>query len=141
MGTHTFKYAIFPHRANEFETIESINEQCEKFHYPLLALRRKNSDELKLEDSLLSLSSKAVVLSAIKESEDEKAAIVRWWNPTPHESSTDLKLNAAVKSMALAKLNEEEVSVLATDSNQNIPTGPYEIATINVEFANNNKKR
>jgi len=140
LGTHTFKYAIFPHRAEEFETMESINEQCEKFHYPLLALRRKNSDELKLEDSLLSLSSKTVVLSAIKESEDAQAAIVRWWNPTSHEITTDLKLNAAVKSMALAKLNEDEVSVLATDSNQNIATGSYGIATVKVEFASNNKK-
>jgi alpha-mannosidase len=139
LGTHTFRYAIFPHRAEEFETMEAINEQCEKFHYPLLALRRKNTEELKLEDSLLALSPQTVVLSAIKESEDAKAAIVRWWNPTPHEVSADLKLNAAVKSMALAKLNEDEVSVFAVDSNQNIATGPYGIATVKVEFASNHK--
>jgi alpha-mannosidase len=141
LGTHTFKYAIFPHRAEEFETMESINEQCEKFHYPLLAVRRKNAEELKLEDSLLSLSPKTVALSAIKESEDAKAAIVRWWNPRLHEISADLKLNAAVKSVALAKLNEDKVSMLPVAQNQIIETGSCGMTTAKIEFDSFNKNK
>ncbi|MBV6505624.1 MAG: Mannosylglycerate hydrolase [Syntrophorhabdaceae bacterium] len=134
LGTHTFRYAIFPHRAEEFSTMESINDQCEKFHYPLLAVQRKNIEELKLEDSLLALSPKTAVLSAIKESEDGKAAIVRWWNPTPHEISADLKMNAAAKSIALAKLNEGEMSMLPVAQNQAIETEPCGMTTVKVEF-------
>ncbi len=131
LGTHTFKYAIFPHRAEEFETMESINEQCEKFHYPLLAVRRKNTEELKLENSLLALSPKTTVLSAIKESEDAKAAIVRWWNPTPKEVAASLEVNLPIKRAALAKLNEERVKELSIHS---IKTEPNEIMTVRVEF-------
>lgn len=111
--------------------MESINEQCEKFHYPLLAVRRKNTEELRLEDSLLALSPKTVVLSAIKESEDAKAAIVRWWNPTPKEVAASLQVNLPVKRAALAKLNEEGVKEL---SNHSIKTASYEIMTVRVEF-------
>ncbi|MGH7594932.1 MAG: alpha-mannosidase [bacterium] len=140
LGTHTFKYAIFPHRTEEFETMESINEQCEKFHYPMLALRRKNTEELKLEDSLLALSPKTAVLSAIKESEDAKAAIVRWWNPTQHAITTNLTMTAAIKRVAMAMLNEDEVTALPAEQNQTIETGRYGMTTVRVEYLYNNKK-
>jgi alpha-mannosidase len=134
LGTHTFKYAIFPHRPEEFETMESINEQCEKFHYPLPAVRRKNIEKLKMEDSLLALSPKTAVLSAIKESEDAQAAIVRWWNPTQHQVSADLSLHLPIKKAKLAKLNETEIAALPFLQNQTIATGGCGMTTVRVEL-------
>jgi alpha-mannosidase len=87
-----------------------------------------------LEDSLLTLSSKSVVLSAIKESEDARAAIVRWWNPTSKEVTTDLQLYVPVKRVALIKLNEEEITPLRAEQSHSIPTGPCGITTVRVEF-------
>jgi len=111
-----------------------INEQCESFHYPLLAVRRKNTGELKLEDSLLSLSPQTVVLSAIKESEDAKAAIVRWWNPTPHEVSANLSLHLPIEKATLAKLIETETAALPSSQKQIIETGCCGITTVRVEL-------
>lgn len=133
LGTHTFRYAIFPHRAEEFDLMEAINAECESFHYPLLAVRRKNTDDLKLEDSLLTLAPQAVVLSAIKESEDMKAAIVRWWNPTSYGVSADLSLHLPVKRAMLAKLNETEIAVLPSSPRQMIGTGAFGITSVRVE--------
>jgi len=133
LGTHTFRYAIFPHRAEEFNLMEVINVQCESFHYPLLSVRRKNAGELKLEDSLLSLSPSTVVLSAIKESEDAKAAIVRWWNPTPSAISADLSLHLPIRKAALAKLNETEIATLLSLQRQLIETGAFGTTSVRVE--------
>jgi mannosylglycerate hydrolase len=134
LGTHTFRYAIFPHRANEFETMENLNEQCEKFHYPFLSFRRKNTGKLECEGSLLSLSSRSVMPSAIKESEDGKAAVVRWWNPAPHEVTAELSLQLPVKKITLAKLNEEAANALPSQQNQAITTGACGITTVYIEF-------
>jgi alpha-mannosidase len=113
--------------------MESINEQCEKFHYPLLAVRRKNTEELKLEDSLLALSPKTAVLSAIKESDDMKAMVVRWWNPTSKEAAADLQLNFLMKRAVIAKLNEEEIRALPSQQKQTINTAACGITTVRTE--------
>ncbi|MDZ7288590.1 MAG: glycosyl hydrolase-related protein [candidate division KSB1 bacterium] len=134
LGPYTFRYAIFPHRAEEFATMESLNEQCEKFHYPLLAVRRKNTGELQLKESLLTLSPKTLVLSAIKESEDAQAAIVRWWNPMHQEVPTELSLHLPVKKITLAKLNEEPTNALSSQQNHKITTGACGITTVHIEF-------
>lgn len=115
--------------------MESINEQCEKFHHPLLAVRRKNTEDLKLEDSLLALSSKTAVLSAIKESEDAKAAIVRWWNPASKEVALDLQLNFPMKRAVIAKLNEEEITTLPSQQKQTINTVACGITAARIELS------
>jgi alpha-mannosidase len=107
-GEHTFRYAFFPHEGGEIEMTERLNEESEQFHLPFLSVRRKNTEALVMETSFLSLSSKAVVLSAVKESEAQDGTIVRWWNPTSQRLSVDV--HTSTPDAMFAKLNEEPLT-------------------------------
>ena len=81
-GSHTFRYAIFPILATALQARKSSTRVSEQFHLPFLAVRRKNSGvasagrivpERALPDRL--------VLSALKQSEEGDALIVRVYNP------------------------------------------------------------
>jgi hypothetical protein len=50
-------------------------------------------------------------------------------------------LNAAVKSVALAKLNENKVSMLPVAQNQIIETGSCGMTTAKIEFDSFNKNK
>ncbi len=130
LGVHTFRYAFSPYRGEDLDTTESVNEQSEEFHLPLMSVRRKNTQPMEMEMSFLSLSSKAVALSAVKESENQDGTIVRWWNPTHARISVEVDTSLAKGQSSYAKLNEEP---LAPCTLSNIGTRPNSITTIHLK--------
>jgi mannosylglycerate hydrolase len=106
-GIHTFRYALLPHGTDEPEWGEFVGRESEKFHLPMLALRRKNTAPLPLESSLLALEGGPLVLSALKESEDGFGIIVRVYNPGPAAVEGVLRCARPVKKALLVNLNEE----------------------------------
>ncbi|HLP16778.1 MAG TPA: glycoside hydrolase family 38 C-terminal domain-containing protein [Bacteroidota bacterium] len=107
-GLHTFRYAFLPHEGGEIEMMERLNEEAELFHLPMLPVRRKNTDAMVMESSFLSLSTKSVVLSAVKEAEAQDGTIVRFWNPTSQKLNVDVE---TTKPDAMyARLNEDALT-------------------------------
>jgi alpha-mannosidase len=106
-GVHTFRYALLPHGPDEPDWGEFVGRESERFHLPMLPLRRKNTAPLPLESSLLGLEGGPLVLSALKESEDGTGIIVRVYNPAPSGVEGVLRCARPVKKALLVNLNEE----------------------------------
>jgi alpha-mannosidase len=106
-GIHSFRYALLPHGPDEPDWGEFVTRESERFHLPLMPLRRKNSAPLPLESSLLALEGGPLVLSAVKESEDGTGIIVRAYNPGPAGVEGILRCARPVKQALLVNLNED----------------------------------
>lgn len=106
-GIHTFRYAILPHGGGDPPWGEFVGHESERFHLPLLPLRRKNSAPLPLESSFLSLEGGGLVLSALKESEEGGGIILRVYNPGPADADGVLRSARPVKKASFVNLNEE----------------------------------
>ncbi len=106
-GIHSFRYALLPHGPDEPDWGEFVTRESERFHLPMLPLRRKNSAPLPLESSLLGLEGGPLVLSAVKESEDGTGIIVRVYNPGPAAVEGVLRCARPVKKALLVNLNED----------------------------------
>ena len=132
-GTHTFRYALFPCAPEEFNTMDLVNEQAEKFHYPLLSERRKNEKAPAMAGSLLSCSSRSAVLSTVKESEDGGGFIVRWWNPLPRRITNTLTFMMPMTGMAPATLDEKALTGFSPGRTQSVASNTCEITTIRIE--------
>lgn len=133
-GTHTFRYALLPHRPEEFETTDLINRESEKFHLPLFPIRRKNETALPLSGSFVSVEPAQLVLSAVKEAEDGKGTILRVYNPVGKEVGGTIRFVQPVREAWKARLDETTLDRIKLDDGHaievNVP--PHGITTIKV---------
>ena len=106
-GVRSFRYALLPHGPGEPPWGEFVTRESERFHLPMLPLRRKNDAPLPLESSLLGLEGGPLVLSALKESEDGTGIIVRVYNPGPDGVEGVIRCARPVRKALLVNLNEE----------------------------------
>lgn len=139
-GEHTFEYAIYPHAGDW----ESVYRAAHTWHAPAF-LRRGDehegylpgevwtdhspdvltaparprqtdlSGDLPPELSLLTLEPDALMLSAVKGSEQGNALIVRFYNPTPDGVQATLTLFRPIRTARLVNLNEEPQADLPVD--------------------------
>ncbi|MDZ7269495.1 MAG: glycosyl hydrolase-related protein [candidate division KSB1 bacterium] len=111
-GTHSFRYAIIPHTAAQFEDYGSVNEQLENFHLPFLAVRRGGDPAVHLAPFGIELVPSALVLSACKPAEDGRGVIVRMYNPTAAGVQGRLTVTAGLQAAWLTQLNERDLQEL-----------------------------
>lgn len=107
-GVHTFRYAVLPHRPEDADSMELINEESERFHLPFVSIRRKDGAGLPMTGSFLSFEPRQLVLSAVKEAEDGEGTVVRVYNPTDQEISGVLRFAQAFREAWIAGLDEEK---------------------------------
>jgi len=137
-GRHSFRYAILPHTLSESRNSSLLNEEAERFHLPLLPVRRKNPGMLNLEASFVSIRSRELAFSALKQSEDGTGTIVRVWNPGPSAVESSLRFSRPVKDAWLARLDEQAVVRLEPGGEYEVPlrVPARGIATVKVQFKN-----
>ena len=111
-GTHTFRYAVLPHSAKEYEKI--VNRESERFHLPVLSMCRKNNAPPPPADSFFSLSPGQLVVSAIKEAEDGRGTIIRIYNPTRKEIEASMTFHRRIQGVSLVRLDETLIRRLDT---------------------------
>ncbi len=112
-GSHTFRYALLPAGQAPPGDTASLNDAAERFHLPLLPVRRKNAEPSPAPASLCSLADGAVVLSALKEAEDGNGLILRLSNPGAAPAEAVLRFGPAVKQAWLSRLDEQTVEPVA----------------------------
>ncbi len=136
LGRHSFRYAVAPHTLAESQKSPFLNEEAERFHAPLLPVRRKNPAPMELEGSFLSTPSGELVFSALKQSEDGAGTIVRVWNPGPSAVESSLRFSRPVKEAWQARLDEQSVDRLEVRGDYEVPlrVGPHGTATVKVQF-------
>lgn len=113
-GTHTFRYAVLPHSTKEYENMEFLNRESERFHLPVLSMCRKNNTPPPPTESFFSLSPGQLVVSAIKEAEDGRGCIIRIYNPTRKEIEASMTFHQRIQDASLVRLDETLIRRLDT---------------------------
>jgi alpha-mannosidase len=138
-GTHVFRYAVLPLTTQELDLMAHVNAACEKFHLPLLAVRRKNTSELPLRRTFAGLTSAALTFSAMKEADQGNGLIIRVYNPTGISVKDTLRFAGRVRGAWKATLNEEPREALPVEEEHALPleVPPWGIMTVRVELEPN----
>jgi mannosylglycerate hydrolase len=108
-GVHTFRYALFPHASASGAAHDNeLNKVSEQFHLPFLSVRRKNDGVLPVEGSFLTVLPERLVLSALKQSEEGSAIVVRVYNPGVSEEEGEIHCARDVARASFSRLDESE---------------------------------
>ena len=135
-GHHEFTYSILPHAGGW--TNAGVMQQAYQLNYPLVAMQTEaHAGELPAEHSFFSVDAPNVVVTAVKKAEDDDGVIVRWYEFAGKQTTVSLKLPRPASSVSLVNLMEQNESALAPGANGNqvaVPTKPYEIRTVKLNF-------
>ena len=129
IGTWDFDYSIIPHSGNW----EDAFTQAYGFETPLRALGTSiHPGALPASSSLLLVEPGSFVVSAVKETEDERGWLVRGYNITGEDIQVTIKPWKHFKRAELANLAEEKLAVLKTarDGSVTLPARGHEIVTV-----------
>ena len=134
-GSHTMRYAVLLHSSTGIATEEERNKASEEFHLPFIPVRRKTVGALPPEGSFVSVTPESLVLSALKESEDGNALIVRLYNPGLSEVTGAVRSARNVTKASFCRLDETETSPAAIVDGKNIPVRvpPSGILTLRIQ--------
>nr|MBC7244599.1 hypothetical protein [Chloroflexota bacterium] len=112
IGDYVFEYALMPHAG----TWQSVYQHAHAFNAPLWAVStNSHAGTMPLEQSLLTLEGKGLVLSAVKEAESGDGLIVRFYNITDEPVTARLRTSMPAKSAMLVNLAEEVLEPLHLD--------------------------
>jgi mannosylglycerate hydrolase len=136
-GTHIFRYAALPHAPDEPAASVLLMRESERFHLPVLPLRRKNDKQPPLESSFVSLTEGPLTLSAIKESEDGEGIILRVYNPTGAPAEGILRFDRPLRRAFLTRLDEQPSGPLEVTDGSAVAVAapPFGIVTVKVQHA------
>ena len=135
-GRHTFRYAVLMLSATEYADGRIIQQECERFHLPLLPFSRKNDGSLPREGSFAALGSSRLCLTALKEAEDGYGLVVRLWNPSMSAAEDILRFAASPARVARSRLDErvEEDLPIINGRDVHVRIGPSGLCTLRVWF-------
>jgi alpha-mannosidase len=134
-GQHEFTYAIYPH-AGSWREAQTVRRGYE-LNYPLLSVQtEKHQGQLKDEFSFLSVGAENVVITAVKKAEDDGALIIRFYEWAGKAGDVQVRMPSGAESAAETDLMERPTGKLPLQGGSvAVPTKPYEIKTVRVEFA------
>lgn len=134
-GNHSYKMALYPHDGNwRFAYKNGI-----AFNNPLLAYSGKgeepvNKPSLPLSESLLSISPSNIIVSALKQGEDEDGLVLRFYEAEGRYTKAIIKGFKDFTKVYLTDMleyNIEEIPV-KQDGSIEISVKPWEIVTIKI---------
>ena len=133
-GEHDFTYSLFPH-AGGWKQGLTIRQGYE-LNYKLLALpTEKHEGALPPTHSFVRTDSNNVIISAVKKAEDDSALILRFYEWAGQSGDVKLQIPPGATSAAAADLMERpEQSVRLQGETVIVPTKPYEIKTVKVQY-------
>jgi len=126
---------VYPHGGGWKDAL-TIRQGYE-LNYKLIALPvEKHHGTLAPEHSFLQVQADNVIVSALKKSEDANALTLRFYEWAGKSGDVVLNLPTAAQSASETDLMEKPAGSLAVGNGKVIvPTKPYEIKTIQVQFA------
>lgn len=126
MGEHDFTYSLFPHKGNCMEgtTIEEAN----RLNLPAIVFPHRAA---RAPLQLISVTSDAVMVDAVKKAEKEECLIVRLHECRGSTVSFSLKSDVPIQKMARCNLLEEDEMLYEPGENL-IRLKPFEICTIKI---------
>jgi alpha-mannosidase len=135
-GHHEFTYSLYPHGGTWKEAM-TIRQGYE-LNYPLLATAMQaHSGVLPAQQSFVSTTADNAIITAVKQAEDDNSLIIRFYEWAGKSGNVAIRLPRTAKAAYDVNLMEKSEQPLTLNSSGNevtVPTKPYEIRTIRVEF-------
>ena len=136
-GHHEFTYSLYPH-AGTWRDALTVRQGYE-LNYPLIATTTtRHQGTLPTEQSFFSTQEDNVVITAIKKDADDNSLVVRFYEWAGKKGDIHLTLPEKATSASATNLMENVEGPLALDAAGKVvtvPTNPYEIKTVKVQFA------
>jgi alpha-mannosidase len=133
IGEFTCHYALVPHQGDW----QAAFDAAYAFNAPLRAVDTPAHDgTLSSSGSMVEVSPRSLVVSAVKEAEDGSGLIVRFWNSSLKPCEAVVKCWAVPSRAALCNLAEREIEALTVsrDGSVRLPVRGREIVTLLVAF-------
>lgn len=112
--TITFNYSVMPHTAGG-ETA-GVQRQAHQYAIEMKTyVTGKHEGNLPLKHSFIRLDGENLVISALKQAEDDDSIIMRFWNSSDKPSKAKISLTET-KSASIVNLLENEIQELSVDN-------------------------
>jgi len=135
-GHHEFTYSLYPH-AGTWREAMTVRQGYE-VNVPLLAVATtRHQGTLPPSQSFFATQEDNVVITAIKKDADDSSLIVRFYEWAGKKGDVHLSLPQAAQAAWQTNLMEVAPSPLSLDASGKVvvvPTNPYEIKTVKVQF-------
>jgi len=133
-GHHEFTYALYPHGGSWKDAL-TVRRGYE-LNYKLLPVSTgKHDGVLPPEHSFLQIEPENVIVTALKKGEDDSSLILRFYEWAGRAGNAAVSLPEKAKSAEETNLMEKRIGdVTSRGSEVTVPTRPYEIKTIRVQF-------
>jgi alpha-mannosidase len=134
-GHHAFTYSLYPH-AGSWREAQTIRRGYE-LNYGMSAMQVSHHEgTLPAQHSFLQLRADNVVLTAVKNAEDNDGVVLRFYEWAGKEGDVYIQLPPGARSASETDLMERPTGALAIQNGSTtIHTKPYEIKTLKVQFA------
>ncbi len=133
IGKYTFHYALVPHSGGW----QGVFDEAHAFNAPLRGVvTSSHSGTLPTDGSFVQVASEELTISAVKEAEDGRGLIVRFWNTSTEPGEGTVKLWKPPARVARCNLGERELAPMEADADGTIHVSARgrEIVTLRVEF-------
>ena len=135
-GHHHFSYALYPHTGDWKQALTM--RRGYEYNYKLRATQvDAHAGALPPRYSFVAVENQNVVLTALKKAEDSNALTLRFYEWAGENGNVRIQVPKGATTARLANLLEQpEGSPLNVENGNTItvPTHPYEIVTVNVEY-------
>jgi mannosylglycerate hydrolase len=139
-GMQSFRYCLLPLSARSLEERSLVEQEAERFHLPLVSVRRKGDQPLPMRGSLLSIEG-PLTLSALKEAEDGQGIVLRVYNTLPAEARGMIRSAREIAGVWRSNLREDRLDAVPIPKGNEIPLAvPAQgITTLRVYFQKEEK--
>lgn len=135
-GHHEFTYSLYPH-GGTWKDAMTVRQGYE-LNYPLMAIAvDPHAGTLPAEQSFISADANNVVITAVKQAEDDDSLIIRFYEWAGKPAQVKLQLPQAAKAafdVNLMEKSEQPLTLGASGKEVTVPTKPYEIKSVRVVF-------
>ena len=134
-GHHEFTYALYPHGGGWKEAL-TIRRGYE-LNYKLISHAvEKHQGSLAAVHSFLQAQPDNIIVTALKKAENENALVLRFYEWTGKDGEVTLQLPPGAQSATETDLMEKPIGSVALHNGAlSVPTKPYEIKTVKVQFS------
>ncbi|MBB6479935.1 alpha-mannosidase [Spirochaeta isovalerica] len=126
LGLHDIRYAFFVHDGDHLAA--KVDEKAMEFNTWIPF----GKSSLDCGQPLFELDSEAITYSALKESEDSDALILRLYERNGREERVMLKINRSVESLYETNMVEENPVKICDGNRADLSFGPFEVKTIQI---------
>ncbi|HTV57840.1 MAG TPA: glycoside hydrolase family 38 C-terminal domain-containing protein [Verrucomicrobiae bacterium] len=137
-GHHEFTYSLYPHAGTWRDALTV--EQGYDLNYPLFAVSTsRHAGPLPSEKSFFSTEENNVVITAVKKDADDNSLILRYYEWAGKKGVIHIRLPRPASAAWETNLMEAVEHPLALGDSSTVvavPTGPYEIKTVKLQFPN-----